>query len=92
MIRLLGWCALVAGLVALGWFGRDLASALDRAPVVVTVQKPASPVTVARAAPKARPARAQSKPAEYRDPPERDNVHPGFTTQGIGYYDVRGTY
>jgi hypothetical protein len=91
MIRLLGWCVVVAALVAVGWYGRDAVAALDRAPVTVSVavSAPSAPKAVpsAKAAPKARP--AQARPRETADRPERDNVHPGFATQGIGYYDVR---
>lgn len=93
MIRLLGWCVVVAGLVALGWYGRDALPLLDRTPVTVSVAvtAPSAPKAVpnAKAAPKPRPVATQAKPADYRDPPERDNVGPGFATQGIGYYDVR---
>jgi hypothetical protein len=89
MIRFLGWCTVVAGLVAVGWFARGAAlEGPPKAPVTVSVTvksaeapKPAVPVQSARrAAPKAATtSTAKAEPAKYG------------TTQtseqgGIGYY------
>ena len=90
MIKLIGWLAVFAGLVACGWYGREIWSQAQRVEVRVAPSQAPAP------RPKASPAKPAPKPvatvAAYRDPPERDNVGAGFTTQGIGYYDVRGTY
>lgn len=93
MIRAIGWCAVVAALVALGWFGRDAVAAPDRAPVTVSVavsaQPAPKPAVSAKAAPKPRPAPERAKPAEYREPPETNDAVGPWTPKGIGYYDVR---
>jgi len=86
MIKFLGWCTVVAGLVAVGWFARGaVLEGPPKAPVTVSVTvksaeapKPAAPVQSARkAAPK--PQATAAEPAKYG------------TTQtseqgGIGYY------
>lgn len=93
MIRLIGWCTVVTGLVTLGWFGRDLLPLLDRTPVTVSVAVSAppapKPVPSAKAAPKARPVTAKARPAAYREPPETNDAVGPWTPKGIGYYDVR---
>jgi len=72
MIRFLGWCTVVAGLVAVGWFARGATlEGPPKAPVTVSVTvktaeapKPAAPVPSARkAAPK--PATTAGEPAKY---------------------------
>lgn len=91
MIRLLGWCTVVAALVAVGWFGRDAVAAVGKAPVTVSVavsaQPAPKPAQPAKAAPKPRPAQAKPRPAA--DPPETNDAVGPWTPKGIGYYDVR---
>jgi hypothetical protein len=88
MIRFLGWCTVVAALVAVGWFAKG--ATLDgppKAPVTVSVTvksaeapKPAPPASSARkAAPK--PAAAQAQPAKYGTTLVSEQG-------GIGYYSL----
>jgi len=100
MIKLLGWCTVVAGLVAVGWFARGaVPEAVERAPVTVAVtvrsaepQKAAAPAQSARkAAPKAATTAApKARPAAVPTEPAETNDAVGpWTPKGIGYYDVR---
>jgi hypothetical protein len=85
MIRFLGWCTVVAGLVAVGWFARGATlEGPPKSPVTVSVTvksaeapKPAAPVPSARkTAPK--PATTE-QPAQYR-------IVQTSEQSGIGYY------
>jgi hypothetical protein len=87
MIRFLGWCTVVAGLVAVGWFARGAAlEGPPKAPVTVSVTvksaeapKPAAPVPSARkAAPKPT---TTVEPAKY-------GVTQTSEQGGVGYYSL----
>jgi len=88
MIKFLGWCTVVAGLVAVGWFARGEATAPAKAPVTVSVTlksaeapKPAVPVPSAR--------KAQPRPATAATAaPEKYGVTQTSEQGGIGYYSL----
>lgn len=74
---------------AIGWFSRDLWTEAKKAPVHVTVK--VGRVDIALPAPSARKTPPKAKEARFQIPSQagdRDNVAPGFATQGISYLSL----
>jgi len=92
MIRFLGWCTVVAGLVAAGWFARGATlEGPPKAPVTVSVtvksaEAPSAEAPSARPAPSAR--KAAPKPQATAAEPAKYGVTQTSEQGGIGYYTL----